>query len=241
MIAGKYIAGAILCVPLSAKSQHEVQHTNFLWTGYYNTTRFNEKWSLSSDAQIRTRDWANKWSQFLARTGAVYAFNNRLSVTVGFAFFKNAQYSGKDLLLKNEWRPWQEVAYQLSLHKINFIQRLRTEQRFLQLIQNNELSKNYQYIFRLRYKFEWQFPLKASAIKLLMGNEIMVNAGYIRNSLFFDQNRTSAGVNFKLNSTSGLQCQYVKIFQWHSNTSVMDNQNVFRINFIQQFSCHQKG
>lgn len=241
MIAGKYIAGAILCVPLSVKSQHTIQHTNLLWAGYYNTIKFNAKWSLASDAQIRTRDWANKWSQLLVRSGAGYTFNNHVTVTAGMAFFKNAQYAGKDLLLKNEWRPWQEISYPLSLHKINFTQRLRTEERFLQLVQNNELSKNYQYTFRVRYKFEWQFPLKASGINLLAGNEIMVNPGYIHNSLFFDQNRTSAGVNFKLNSTSGLQCQYVKIFQWHSNTSVMDNQNVFRVNFNQQFNYRKKG
>ena len=196
---------------------------------------------MASDAQIRTKEWANKWSQFLIRSGAVYSFNNRVALTVGLAFFKNAQYIGKELLLKNEFRPWQEVSYQLSFNKINFTQRLRTEQRFLQLVENDELTKNYQSIFRLRYKFELQFSLKADNIKLLVGNEVMVNPGYIHSSLFFDQNRTSAGVNFKLNSTSGLQCQYVKIFQWHSNTSVMDNQNVVRVNFIQQFNYLKKG
>lgn len=241
MIAQKYITGAILCMPLASTGQHTVQHINMLWAGYYNTTKLNDQWSLASDAQIRTKDWTNKWSQILIRSGAGYNFNNHVSVTAGLAFFKNAQYAGKDLLLKNEWRPWQEVSYQLSLHKTNFTQRLRSEQRFLQLIKNNELSKNYQYVFRLRYKFEFQFPLKADNIKLLAANEVMVNPGYIHSSLFFDQNRTFVGANFKLNSNSGFQCQYVKIFQWHSNASEMDNQNVVRINFIQQFNYRKKG
>lgn len=241
MIARKYIAGTILCMPLLAKSQHTVQHINMFWAGYYNTTRLNNKWSLASDAQIRTKDWTNKWSQLLITSGVGYTFNNRVAMTAGLAFFKNAQYVDKDLLLKNEWRPWLEVSYWLSLHKINSTQRLRTEQRFLQLVQHNELSKNYQYIFRLRYKFEWQFPLKADDITLLASNEVMVNPRYVHSSLFFDQNRTSAGINFKLTSTSALQCQYIKIFQWHNNTSVMDNQNVFRVNFIQQFNYLKKG
>jgi len=241
MIARKYITGAILCLPFPSPGQHAVPHINMLWAGYYNTTRLSNKWSLASDAQLRTKEWANKWSQILIRSGAAYTFNNRVSITAGLAFFKNAQYVDKDLLLKNEWRPWQEVSYQLLLRKTNFIQRLRSEERLLQLVKNNELSKNYQYIFRMRYKFEFQFPLKADNIKLLAPNEVMVNPGYIHSSLFFDQNRTFVGANFKLNSNSGLQCQYVKIFQWHSNTFVMDNQNVFRVNFIQQLNYSKKG
>lgn len=241
MSARKYITGAILCLPLQSPGQYMVQDINMLWAGYYNTVRLNNKWSLASDAQIRTKEWTNKWSQILVRSGTGYSLNNHVSITVGFAFFKNAQYAGEDLLLKNEWRPWQEVSYQFLLHKTNLAQRLRSEQRFLQLVKNNELTKNYQYFFRLRYKFEFQFPLKANKIKLLAANEVMVNPGYIHNSLFFDQNRTSAGVSFKLNSTSALQCQYVKIFQWHSNSSVMDDQNVVRVNFVQQFNYLRKG
>lgn len=241
MIAQKYITVAILSLPLRTASQHMVRHTNMFWAGYYNTSRLNNKWSLASDAQMRTKDWTHKWSQLLIRSGAGYTFNNRVSVTAGLAFFKNAQHVGKDLFLKNEWRPWQEVSCQQLLHKINFNQRLRCEQRFLQVINNNELTKNYQYIFRLRYKFEFQFPLKAHNIKLLAANEVMVNPGYIHNSLFFDQNRTFAGINFKLNSTSSLQCQYVKVFQWHGNTYVMDNQNVVRVNFVQQLNYLKKG
>lgn len=241
MIAGKNIALIILLLPVTSKAQHTTQHTNLLWAGYYNTMRFNKKWSLASDAQLRTKDWANEWSQLLVRSGLTYGLNNNFSVTGGFAFFKNAQYLNKDLLLKNEWRPWQEIFYQLSLHEINFSQRLRTEQRFLQIVKNNQLSKNYQYIFRLRYKFDWQFPIKQNEIKLLVGNEIMVNPGKINNSLFFDQNRTSAGINFKMNSATNLQCQYIKIFQWHSNTSVQEDQNVFRLNIIQQFKLKKNN
>ena len=237
----KYIASAILFLPLQAVSQHRTQDVNMLWAGYYNTTQLNTKWSLASDVQARTKEWTNKLSQFLIRCGLVYSINNHVALTVGLAFFKNAQYIERNLLLKNEFRPWQEVSYLLSNNKIIFTQRLRTEERFLQLVEYNQLSKNYQPVFRTRYKFEFQFPVMTHKLKALAGNEIMVNPGHISKSSFFDQNRTSAGINFKLNSASVLQCQYVKIFQWHNNTSVMDNQNVIRFNFIQQFNYLKKG
>lgn len=230
----------IVGIPFTSKTQKKTQHTNMLWEGYYSTININKKWSLLSDAQIRTRAWTQQWSQILIRTGASYKVNENVSVTSGFAFFKNAQYTNKGLFLKNEWRPWQELFYQVNFNKIYFTQRLRTEQRFLQQVINNKKSKNYQYIFRLRYRFEWQFPLEENKVVFLVGNEILVNPGYINNTLFFDQNRSFAGLNVKLQTCTGLQFQYLKIFQWHSTTSVLENQNVIRVNLFQQLSFRKK-
>ena len=235
MINIQHIVFSILFIPIAAKTQHTTVHTNLLWAGYSNTILFDKKWSLQNDVQIRTKDWADKWLLYGIRTGLSYNINKRFAATVGFTLFEYAQYEGKDLFFKNEWRPWEEISYHLTLKKINLLQRLRTEQRFLQQVLNNRITNNYQYVFRLRYRFEWQFPLTKNTIKLMAGNEILVNPGYLNNSFFFDQNRTFAGIIFKLSATSNLQCQYSKIFQWRSAMSVLEDQNVFRINFFQQF------
>ncbi|KAA9038104.1 DUF2490 domain-containing protein [Ginsengibacter hankyongi] len=236
MILQQNIVLAILLFPVASVAQRTTQRTNMIWAGYYNTIRLPNKWSIPSDVQLRTKDWTNKWSQLLVRSGLAYSLNNNFSVTGGLAFFKNAQYADKKLLLKNEWRPWQELFYQLAIHKTNLVQRLRAEQRFLQEVVNNKKINSYQYIFRLRYKFEWQFPLDENNTRLLIGNEIMVNPGNINAKSFFDQNRISSGINFKLNSITNLQCQYIKIFLWHSSTSVLEDQNIFRVNIFQQFN-----
>ena len=232
----QHIVLITLFIPTVSKGQHTTEHTNMLWAGYYNTVRFNKTWSLFSDAQLRTRDWTDKWSQLLVRSGVSYTFNEHIAVTGGLAFFKNAQYADKQLLLKNEWRPWQEFSYQFKLHKITLIQRLRTEQRFIQLVINNAKSKRYEYVFRLRYRFDLQFPLQKNNLKLTTGNEILVNPGFMNNARFFDQNRTYAGMNCKLHSNTTLQFQFIKIFQWRNNTSVLEDQNVFRVNILQQFN-----
>lgn len=229
-----------LLLPLTSKAQHKTTHTNMLWEGYYNTISFNKHWSLLSDAQVRTKDWTRQWSQMLVRSGVNYKINDHISFTGGFAFFKNAQYANKELLLKNEWRPWQELCYQVKSGKINFLQRLRTEQRFLQQVANNHKTPDYQYIFRLRYRLEFQIPFQENKFVFLAGNEVLVNPAYLNNSLFFDQNRTFAGMNLKLDRNTALQFQYLKILQWHSNTSVLDDQNVARINLLQQFNFRKR-
>ncbi|MEP6595112.1 MAG: DUF2490 domain-containing protein [Ginsengibacter sp.] len=236
MTIKQYILFIFITFPAVSDAQRTIQHTNLLWGGYYNTIVFNKNWSLVSDVQLRTKDWTDEWSQILVRSGMSYKFNDHLRIAVGFAFFKNAQYLNKQLLLKNEWRPWQELSYETNLNKLNFTQKLRTEQRFLQEVININLTNKYEYIFRLRYRFDWQFPLKKNNIRLLLGNEVLVNPAYINNTRFFDQNRTFTGLNFRMKSNTSLQIQYLKLFQWHSNTYVLEDQNVFRINIYQQFN-----
>lgn len=239
MIARKYIALAMLFMPAVSKAQHKTEHTIILWAGYNNTVHFNKKWSLASDAQLRTKDGAKKWLLYAFRTGLSYNLNDHVAVAGGITLFKSAQYAAIKLFFKNEWRPWQNITYQLKLKKINTIQRLRAEERFLQQVVDDKKTTNYQFIFRLRYRFELQFPLEEKSIYLLAGNEILVNPGYLNNSKFFDQNRTFAGVNLKLNSNTHLQFQYIKIFQWYSNTSVLEDQNAIRLNIYQQFNSRK--
>ncbi|MEO6687389.1 MAG: DUF2490 domain-containing protein [Dyadobacter sp.] len=222
--------------PFASKAQHTTEHTNVLWAGYSNIIHFNKKWSLVNDAQVRTKDWTKKWLLYDVRSGLNYSFNDRVSVAGGFALFRNAQYIEKQFFFKNEWRPWQELSWQLKFHKIILLQRLRTEQRFLQQVVNNNKTGDYKYIFRSRYRFEWQFPLKEKAIVLSIGNEVFINPGYLSNSLFFDQNRTFCGINFKLNKTTTLQSHFLKVYQWRSSISVLEDQNIFRVNINQQLS-----
>jgi hypothetical protein len=110
----------------------------------------------------------------------------------------------KELVLKSEWRPWQEFSYQVKLNKNEVLQRVRTEQRFLQQVVNHKKSKSYEYIFRLRYRFDWQIPSRGNNLKLLLGNEVLVNPGFVNSARFFDQNRTFAGLHFKLFSNTSL-------------------------------------
>lgn len=189
--------------------------------------------------QVRTKDWADKWVLYAIRTGLGYNINKHTTITAGIALFRSAQYQNNDLLFKNEWRPWEEISYEQKLKKTALLQRLRTEQRFVQQIVDNRKTNVYSYTFRLRYRFEWQFPIKKNAIKLVAGNEVLVNPGYLNSSLFFDQNRTFAGLNFKLSGNTNLQCQYTKIFLWRSTASILEDQNIIRINFYQQFNIRK--
>ncbi|MDQ6902215.1 MAG: DUF2490 domain-containing protein [Bacteroidota bacterium] len=233
----KFLFAFFLVTSAVANAQQTTKHYNILWVAYNSTFHLNNKWLLVGDAEVRTVDWADKWLLCAVRTGVGYSVAPNLSLAAGGALFRTAQYNKNNYFFKNEWRLWQEAAYTLKFkNRTNLFQRLRTEQRFLQQTVNNKKVNKYQYIFRLRYRFEWTFPLVEDKIRLLAGDEIFVNPGHINSQLFFDQNRTFGGLNFKISNATILQTQYIKIFQWRNPTSVLEDQNVIRINFVQQFS-----
>ncbi len=240
MASRQHILFTFLLIPVVLNAQHKTVHANLLWAGYYNTVQINNHLSIVSDAQVRTRDWVNQWSQILVRSGLSYSFNNNFAITGGMAFFKNAQYLDKQLFFKNEWRPWQEFSYQIKYIKTNLTHRLRTEQRFLQQVLNNKLTGRYEYVFRLRYRLDWQLPLNEN-LKFGLGNETLVNPCYFKNNGFFDQNRTFAGISFTVSPSTSLQVQYLKIFQWRSNLSELEDQNIIRLNANQKINFKKKS
>jgi hypothetical protein len=233
-----YLAISIMCLPGISISQQTTKHYNILWAAFHNTMHLNNKWSVISDAQVRTIGWADQWLLYAFRTGLSYNGAKKFSYAAGIALFRNSVYDNKALLFfKNEWRPWEEVSHNLLISKhSSFLQRLRIEERFLQEVANNRLVHSYNFIIRLRYKFEWQYISPIRNVTFLAANEIFVNPGYSCSPNFFDQNRTFAGFSYKLNANSSFQNQYIKIFQWHNNTKILDDQNIIRITLIQQFN-----
>ncbi len=218
-------------------AQTRVTHTNLLWFNYNNNIGLNKKWSIVNDVQVRTKDWASRWSQFALRTGAVYKITEKFSLSGGFAWFGNVKYFNDGPVTANEWRPWEEIAFQVNAGKNIFLQRLRLEQRFLQKIIDGKKTREFEKRQRLRYRFEFGFPLSNKKIEIHFGNEIMVNLNYISDNRFFDQNRIFCFVNFRLNPSLLIQYQYIKLLQWQAAGKVLDDQNVFRFSIHQQINA----
>jgi hypothetical protein len=127
------------------------------------------------------------------------------------------------------------MSFQIKIGKSSFLQRLRLEQRFLQKIVSGNKVNDYELRDRLRYRFEFGFPLfKKQQLAIHFGNEVMINVDHSADNLLFDQDRLFAFLNVRLSNSIMVQCQYLKIFQWQAANKIIDNQNVLR------FSIHQQ-
>lgn len=222
-----FVKVVVLLVPFLVNAQVRTVKSNMIWAGYYNSVNLNKKWSVNSDLQFRTRHWTREISQAVIRSGLSYKMNDHFSVTGGFAYLSTAQYLPEKLVMKNEYRPWLEFAYQDSYKKTRFNHRLRLEERFLQQLQSGEKSHVYEKLFRVRYKIDAQFRLKGT-LNFVVANEVMFHPGYISDNRFFDQNRASVALNLKVSEPLSLQWQYMKIYQSRNRATILEDQDVFR-------------
>lgn len=218
---------------LSQEAVKQIKNVNQLWGGYYSNIVLNEKWTINSDLQYRTKDWYEHPSQALIRSGLNYKINDKLSVTVGLAHFR---FYMNDVVTRGEWRPWQEFGISDEYKKIKITHRFRVEERFNQKTDKIHPIDSYGFNWRFRYKLDLQYQLLSIKDKkkfsLMLGNEIMINAGSEIIYNYFDQNRTSVGLMIELNKNFSLQPQYIYIWQQETNGKTLDKISVIRLNII---------
>ncbi|MFN8115064.1 MAG: DUF2490 domain-containing protein [Bacteroidia bacterium] len=211
---------------------------NMLWLGYYNSIIINSKWSVNSDLQFRTKNEVKDYSQALVRADVSYKLKDRLTISVGFAHFRYFLTKEKT---RGEWRPWQELKLTDKVGNCKLTHRLRVEQRFNKTVKNSEATNNYQFNFRFRYRLDLRYPVikekeTGNNLFLLVGNEVMVNAGNNINYNYFDQDRLYAGINYELNKKVSFQIQYMHIWKQASNGLTLYSNNVLRFNIYHTIS-----
>lgn len=202
---------------------------NMFWFGYYNNTSLNNKWNVNTDIQHRTKNGFDIQSQTLIRSAAVYKINKALSISAGVAHFR---YYIKNDLTRGEWRPWQEFGLNSEYGKVRVGNRLRSEQRFNQIAIGENVTDNYRFNWRFRYKIEVEIPLIRKVEKmhsLSLCNEFFINAGStIVNP--FDQNRSFFSFNYQLSKSVKLLFQYMYIVQYSQLQNGYDKISVVRFN-----------
>lgn len=212
------------------------RHINSVWLGYFNSTTIGKKWNVNTDIQYRTREWLVKPSQFLVRSGVGYKLNDKLRITIGAAHFR---FYLTSVATRGEWRPWQELLINDVAGKTKITHRFRAEQRFNQKVVGNKPIDDYSFNWRFRYRIEAIRPLLKNGdrgIALILGNEILINAGNNIRYNYFDQDRLYAGFNFDQNKYLTYQIEFMHIWQQQTNGITLDKVSVIRFNIFHRIS-----
>jgi len=195
------------------------EHVEQIWTGYFNQTRFSDRWGVWLEGQLRTQeDFVKDLSQGIARVGLTYYLNDATKLTAGYAFVNHFPAAGHEDISQPEHRVWQQLQWHTKYNKVRTMQWFRLEERYRRKIKDHEtLADGYSFNFRARYNFLLQVPLSATIQKgsfsALANNEVHVNFGKEIVNNYFDQNRFFLGLAYHTNAHDNFQFGYMNVFQ----------------------------
>jgi Protein of unknown function (DUF2490) len=205
--------------PCFGQSKH-TEHLNQVWLGYFNQTRFSNRWGAWVDLHLRTKeDFFSHLSQTIFRGGVTYYLNDDTKLTAGYAYVTIYPADNHANVSQPEHRPWQQVQWHTRYKKLRLMQWFRLDERFRRKILNNdELAPGYSFNFKLRYNFFAMFPLgkkyfQPKSLSFVLNNEVHINFGKQIVYNYFDQNRFFLGLAYHVNKQDNLQFGYMNVFQ----------------------------
>jgi hypothetical protein len=201
-------------------AQKQTENVNQVWLGYFNQTRFSNKWGMWTEAQLRTKeDFFTNFSISIARMGLTYYINDATKLTAGYAYINHFPADNHQNISQPEHRPWQQVQWHTSYTKLRLMQWFRLEERFRRKILNDDaLADGYNFNFRIRYNFFSMFPLskkyfQPKTFSFVANDEVHINFGKEIVNNYFDQNRFFLGFAYHVNKHDNVQVGYMNLFQ----------------------------
>lgn len=225
-----YLLILLFLLPWSSFAQ--VQQSG--WIASFNTFKMNDKWSLHTDAQLRSNDDVKNVQTLLLRPGLNYHLTQRWVASAGYAFVSNRRTIGNLSEMFTEHRIWQQLVFNHKISKAATAHRLRFEQRFLPQVgfDFGDLKKDgVNTAYRLRYFIRNVLPLKSGTsftegAFVALQNEVFLNTGNKAavNGRAFDQNRLYLALGYRLPRTKiDLEAGYMNQYVEGRNSAISNN------------------
>ncbi|MEO6498978.1 MAG: DUF2490 domain-containing protein [Mucilaginibacter sp.] len=229
----------------AVKSKENLQQ---LWFGYSTQTRFSDKWGLWIDLHLRTKDdFVNNLSQSIVRTGLTYYVNDATKLTAGYAWVNLFPGDNHKYISQPEHRLWQQIQWHTNYRNKKMMQWIRLEEKFKHKILNDSaLAQGYNFNYKLRYNFWYEFPLSKKgivpgALSFIFNDELHINFGKQIVNNYFDQNRLFVGLKYQVNPHDNLQAGYMNLFQQLAAGNRYKNINAVRVFYFHNLDLRRKN
>ncbi|RWZ89577.1 MAG: DUF2490 domain-containing protein [Hydrotalea sp. AMD] len=216
----------------SVAAQSVNTSTSAVWAGYFFSVPVSEKWKISGDMQLRSKYGFSQLSQMLIRSGIAYSITPTWTITTGAAYFKSAGQLHLENIYLDEYRLWQENAFQIPINHFTLTNRTRLEERWLQK-KAVDGTQSFVYASRLRNKMAVAFPVSPIYV-VEIGTECMLVANKTN---VVDVLRIFSGIYYMHHKTLSCQLQYMYQCQYKSVGALdyRDNQHIIRFNIYHEF------
>jgi len=215
------------------------------WLGYFNQTRFTNHSGIWIDAHLRLNNqFVKEVHATLFRIAYIYYISDQTRLTAGYC--NQIQYGHEGTPNIPEHRPWQQVQWFEKKNGFNMMQWVRLEERFRRKVEDNELTDDYNFNFRIRYNMSFTIPLKGKKVEpktpfLFINNEVFINFGKNIVNNYFDQNRAFIGLGYQFTQHFNAHLGYMYVFQQLPEGNKYINSNVIRLFVFHNLDLRKKS
>ena len=234
MIYRYLVATVILFLAGIFKSyaQTETQYSG--WLAFYHQQKITGKWGFMFDAQYRTDKQFSQTSAYFFRPGITYELTKSQSAGAGYMVFGSYDDENDSRIFYAENRIWEQYQIKAKIGKSSLSNRLRLEQRFINVDQGG-------FSQRLRYYIRSQIPLVRvdssfkKGIYAALQNELFVNVQHQEraSNSFLDQNRSYVSFGYRFSKKIDAELGYQFVYSKDRDGNLRNN--VFQLGIYTDF------
>jgi hypothetical protein len=224
------------------ENEKQVTYYNQTWFSINSTMRFSDHWGLMADFHDRQQGFFKEDYFYLLRLGAVTWLSGKYPVAFGYGHLWLAPEEGNKTW-SDENRIYQQWSAVHGEGIVSVLHRIRTEQRWKDIIANDQKTADKQFSFRLRYlaSFDAAIFRNDRLPRLVISDEVLVQFGKDIVMNAFDQNRLFMGIKIPVRSYLSLDIGYMNVYQQKSAGYKYDFNNIFRVFFYYTPDFRKKG
>jgi len=225
--------GICFSAMIFSQTEKEIEHKVHFWTSINSTMRLHNHWGVMGDFHIRRGDIIKDPNFYFLRIGGVYWINDKISLAGGGAVLWLANIQSDETYFSLERRVFQQLLWRNVTGKARFLQRVRNEQRWHDISNEDGSYDRTLFSNRVRYLFSASIKVfeKESAPRLVLADEILFHFGSEIVYNTFDQNRFFVGFNQRINKNIVFDYGYMAVFQQKYSGYQYDLNHTIRLFF----------
>jgi hypothetical protein len=207
----------VFCLCGVSQLDAETADNNNLWLNYVGDhPLFGSPWGLHLEVQNRLSEWGKDWQQLLVRPGINYTFTPNLSASMGYGYVRTYPYGELPSVHEfDEHRMWEQMLYKHEGLGMEWIHRVRFEQRWIEELgqrpDGGYETTNWRGENRARYMLRNNIPISEDKkTYLAIWDEVFFNFGGNILGNHFDQNRAFVGIGRKLTDHTKLEVGFLE-------------------------------
>lgn len=221
-------------VSLQAQEQKEINNQVQFWTSVNSTWRLSDRWGVMGDFHIRRDDFIKDPNFYFVRAGGVYWFNDKMSLAGGGAALWLATPDLNDgFNYALEKRIYQQLLWRSVNGNTKFLQRIRNEQRWHEVLNLDGSVNRIRFSNRVRFLFSASFKIFEDEKKprFVLSDEILFHFGEEIVYNTFDQNRLFIGITHRINKKWSYDFGYMAVLQQKYSGYQYDLNHTIRLFF----------